>query len=247
MHILVTGAGGLLGGALARLGATGLAYSELDVTDPEASTRALAAHRPDAVVFCSAISQVDRCATDPRAREVNVEAPAWWAARVPLWLVSTNYVFSGPGPHLPTDVPHPVGPYGLQKAEAERRVLAAGGCVVRTGWLFGAGGRNFGSRLGRALRAGPVDAIADWPVQPTWVDDLARFLLTLPQGVQHAIGSEETTWAEVAQTVANRLGVPSHVRPRPLAALELGPRPPDARLAPAQLPGWSNHLDVLVG
>ena len=101
MRILTTGAGGLLGSALARLGAPGPTRSELDVTDPAACAAALAEHRPEAVIFCAALTDVDRCRTDPEARRVNVEAPAWWARRVPVWLVSTNYVFSGRGPHSP--------------------------------------------------------------------------------------------------------------------------------------------------
>ncbi len=247
MRILTTGAGGLLGSALLRLGATGLTRAELDVTDPVAGAESLAALRPEAVIFCAALTDVDRCRTDPEARRVNVEAPAWWARRVPLWLVSTNYVFSGRGPHSTTDTPNPTNAYGRLKAEAEQRVLEAGGHVVRTGWLYGAGGRNFPSRLGQALRSGPVEAVADWPVQPTCADDLAQRLLELRPGIQHAIGAEETTWAEVASAVAERLGVPDRVRPVRLEDLGLGARPPDARLTPAVLPGWRSRLDLLAG
>ncbi len=247
MHILVTGEEGMLGGALVRLGARQWTHSTLDVTNRSQCEQVLATEKPDAVLFCAAITDVDRCAQDPRARAVNVEAPAWWAQQVPLVLVSTNYVFSGPGPHHPQDTPDPVNAYGKQKAEAERAVLDAGGSVVRTGWLYGPGGRNFPSRLSQALRSGPVQAISDWPVQPTWVDDLAQRLLTLPQGVTHAIGGEETTWAQVAEAVATRLGVSERVVPTPLEALGLGARPLDGRLAPADLPGWCTRMDQLVG
>ena len=89
--------------------------------------------------------------------------------------------------------------------------------------------------------------MADWPVQPTCVDDLAQRLLELRPGIQHAIGADETTWAEVASAVAVRLGVPERVRPIRLTDLGLGARPLDARLAPADLPGWRSHLDLLAG
>lgn len=247
MRVLVTGGGGLLGGAVGRLGALALSRDALDVTDRAASEAVLATRQPEAVVFCAAITDVDRCAHDPRARAVNVDAPAWWARQVPVVLVSTNYVFSDGGPHEPSDPLDPVNAYGRQKAEAEEAVLAAGGAVVRTGWLYGTEGRNFPSTLGAALRAGPVTAIDDWPVQPTWADDLALTLLTLPSGLSHAVGADTGTWAEIATAVAAHQGLIDRVRPTPLAALGLGPRPRDARLAPALLPGWRARMDQLAG
>ncbi|MCB9760444.1 MAG: NAD(P)-dependent oxidoreductase [Alphaproteobacteria bacterium] len=245
MRIGVTGADGLLGRALRRRGASGWTRAELDVTDPRAAERALARSRPDAVIFCAALTDVDACARDPRARAVNVEAPAWFAARVPTWLVSTNYVFDGPGPHAPDAGPAPINAYGRQKAEAEDRVRAAGGHVLRTGWLFGPGGRGFASTLFDRLRAGPVQALRDWPVQPTWADDVAEALLTLPEGTTHAIGAEEADWATVAAAACALLGLPPE-RVQPVEALGWGDRPEDARLAPATLPGWSERLPLLL-
>jgi dTDP-4-dehydrorhamnose reductase len=243
VKILVTGAGGLVGRALVRRGARGLTRRALDVTDAAATARILAAEAPDAVIFCAALADVDACASDPRARAVNVEAPAAWARRVPTWLVSTNYVFDGPGPHAPGAPRRPVNAYGRQKAEAEDAVLAAGGHVVRTGWVFGPGGRNFPSRIFSLLRAGPVTALAGWPVQPTWVDDLAARLLALPQGVSHAISGEETTWLDFALAARDLLG---EGEVRAAGALPVGPRPSDARLAGADLPGWSGRLPLLL-
>lgn len=243
-RIHVTGAGGLLGSALLRLGASGWTRGELDVTDAEACEAALAAARPDAVIFCAAMTHVDRCAEDPGAWAVNVEAPAWWAARVPTWLVSTNYVFDGPGPHGPESTPRPAMAYGAQKLAAERGVIAAGGHVVRTGWIFGPGGRNFPSRIFEHLAAGEVRALRGWPVQPTWSEDLAALLLTLPRGITHAIGAEEVDWAGFAEQAARRMGCPERVRA--VRDLPLGPRPEDARLRPARLPGFSTRLPLLM-
>jgi dTDP-4-dehydrorhamnose reductase len=232
----------LLGSALVRLGAHGVDRAALDVCEPTQVDTVLSQVQPDAVIFCAAMTDVDRCATDPGAWAVNVDAPAALAARVPTWLVSSNYVFDGPGPHRPMDARRPVGAYGRQKAAAEDAVLAAGGHVVRTGWLFGPGGRNFPSRLPALLRAGSVTALERWPVQPTWAPDLAAHLITLPTGVTHAIGEETTTWADAARRVCGALGLPPD-RVQGVSAIPgLGPRPSDARLAPAALPGWSTHI-----
>jgi len=244
--ILVVGASGLLGRHLAGLGLPALDRAACDVCSPADRERALRRWRPDAVIYGAAWASVDGCEHEPGAREVNVEAPLAWARAVPLWYPSTNYVFSGPGPHAPGDPALPLMAYGVQKREAEQGVLAAGGSVVRTGWVFGRGGRNFLSRLPALLRAGPVQAWSEVPIQPTWAGDLARYLAALPPGLSHAVGSEETTFAGAARTVAAALGLGERVREQPGPSGLLAERPQDARLAPAVLPGWSRRWRELI-
>ncbi len=244
MKILVTGAGGMVGAAVVSIGAVGYPRRFLDVTDPVQGEAVLALERPDAVLFCAAQARVDACGADSEA--VNVRAPAWFAQRVPTWLVSSNYVFDGPGPHAPGDARAPCNPYGEQKARAEDAVLAAGGHVVRTGWLFARGGRNFPSSLPGRLAAGPVTALEGWPVQPTWALDLAHLLMTLPPGITHAVGAGQTTWADFARELARRMGLDED-RVRGVRVLEgLGPRPSDARLSPATLPPWQDRIQELL-
>lgn len=253
MRILVTGGEGLVGRALRARGplhghqVIALPRSACDVTDPAARDAALATYRPDAVVFCAAFTDVDRCATEPRSHAVNAEAPAAWAARAPVLFVSSNFVFDGWGPHPPGRAPTPRGVYATQKAEAERGVLAAGGAVARVGWVYGPGGRTFGSRLAARLRAGEtVRAIADAVVQPTWSEDLADALLALPTGVTHHVGRGEASWYAFALAARARVGRGEVV---PVRIAELGlaePRPRDARLSPATLPPWWERMDALV-
>jgi dTDP-4-dehydrorhamnose reductase len=239
-RLLVVGAGGLVGSHVVALGVPGLDRAGCDVTSAADRARVLRAFRPDALLYCAAYASVDGCERDPESWAVNAEAPAAWAREVPTWYLSTNYVFSGPGPHAPCAPTAPLMAYGRQKVAAEHAVLAAGGHVVRTGWVYGRGGRNFLSTLPAALRAGPVRAWREVPIQPTWAGDLARFLLTLPEGLTHAIGSEETTFAAAAHTVAAALGCPERVIEVPGPTGELrAARPVDARLVPAVLLGWS--------
>ena len=246
-RVLVTGAGGLLGRACVAQGAVGLDRAACDVTSISDLDRALRTIRPDAVIFCAAYTDVDT-ADSPDAWRVNVDAPAKWAERVPTWLVSSNFVFSGVGPHGLEDEPAPVQAYGQQKLAAEAAVSAAGGSVVRTGWLYGAGGSNFPSTLPRRLRSGPVRAIADTPVQPTYAADLAQYLLSLPKGVSHAVGSEETTWYMFARAVAEMLEIDAHIDPIEGETLNADARrPSDGRLVPALLPGWTTRLSAFLG
>ena len=243
-QIWVTGAGGLLGSALLRIGAVGQDRVHLDVTDPAAVDEMLRIHRPRAVIHCAAFTRVDACG--PEHWGVNVEAAERLAERVPTWLVSTNYVFDGPGPHGPSSPRSPRMCYGHQKAAAEDAVLAHGGHVVRTGWLFGPQGRNFPSRLPELLRAGPVQALERWPVQPTWADDLAGYLMTLPQGVSHAVGGEQTTWADFARACAAKMGLPPERVVGVSEVTSMGPRPQDARLEGHTLPGWAQRIEQLI-
>jgi len=244
--ILVLGAGGLLGRHLLALGAHGVDRAACDVTSATDRTRVLETLRPQAVIYCAAQAGVDACEHDASSQDVNALAPAAWAREVELWYVSSNYVFSGPGPHVPHGPTAPLQTYGRQKLEGEAGVLAAGGHVVRTGWLFGAGGTNFLSRLPQLLAAGPVQAFADSVIQPTWAGDLAALLLALPRGVTHGVGTEQTSFAGAARSLAGRMGLQGRVsdHPGPSGVLP-APRPADARLTPATLPGWSTRMGLL--
>lgn len=253
MRILIPGAGGLVGTALrARAAASGhtcifLDRAECDVTDARARSEALRSHRPGAVLFCAARTAVDACATDASSEAVNVGAPAAWAAEVETWLLSSNFVFGGPGPHATGSTPRPAGVYADQKVRAEAAVLAAGGHVARVGWVYGPNGRTFGSTLAARLRAGePVRALYDVRVQPTWSLDLADALLGMPRGVVHHAGSGEGSWYAFALAVWARVRSGTVV---PVRLAELGlaeERPRDARLTPATLPPWWDRVEALV-
>ncbi len=246
-RLLVLGSTGLVGSHVVALGVPGLDRRACDVTSAADRARVLRAHQPEAVIYCAAFASVDGCESDPESWAVNCHAPAAWAREVPFWYVSTNYVFSGPGPHAPGSPTKPVQAYGRQKVQAEQAVLEAGGHVVRTGWVFGVGGRNFLSSLPTLLRAGPVRSYGGVPIQPTWAGDLARRLLELPRGLSHAVGREETTFAGAARTVAAAMGLEERVVEVPGPAGELAAaRPRDARMMPADLPGWSERWKELL-
>jgi len=253
LRILVVGSGGLVGTALrARSAVHGCACVFLprtacDVTDPAARDAALRLHRPDAIVFCAARTVVDACEEGLASEAVNVDAPIAWAREVETWFLSSNFVFDGPGPHAPGASPQPAGAYADQKARAEAAVLESGGHVARVGWVYGPGGRTFGSTLAGRLRAGErVRAVHDVVVQPTWSMDLADALLRLPRGVTHHAGAGEASWYGFALAAWARIGV-GGVEPVRLAELGLrAPRPRDARLAPATLPPWWARIDALV-
>ncbi|MEW2545236.1 dTDP-4-dehydrorhamnose reductase [Streptomyces sp. NPDC047002] len=251
---LVTGAGGMLGqdllAALAACGekATGLGRADLDITDAGAVRGALAAHGPSVVVNCAAWTAVDDAeAEEDQALAVNGEGPrilaeACRASGAVLLHLSTDYVFAGDA-QAPYAEDAPLAPrsaYGRTKAVGESAVLAAlpdTGYVVRTAWLYGAGGGNFVRTMIRLEGVkDTLDVVDDQRGQPTWSADLAGLLVglgrgalagTAPAGVYHGTGGGETTWYGLTREIFRLLGAdPGRVRPTTSEAfVRPAPRP----------------------
>jgi dTDP-4-dehydrorhamnose reductase len=213
MKVLITGAAGLVGAALTRhcraSGDEVLAFDRegLDITDERAVREAFKSLRPDAAVNCAAWTDVDGCELDPqRAFLVNSQGVETLATAARLVgasfvTVSTDYVFDGRREnyfYTQRDDPHPLSAYGAAKLEGERRAQSASArtSVVRTGWVFGAGGRNFlATVVERARRGEHLRAISDSYGTPTYAPDLAARLrelagMDLP-GVYHVVNAGE--------------------------------------------------------
>lgn len=259
MAWLVTGARGMLGQDVVRVARSrgrdvrALGHADLDICDADAVGRALAAPDVDAVVNCAAWTSVDAAEThEAQAFALNAVGPGFLAhaARrhgIRLVHVSTDYVFDGRGtrPHRADDALRPLGAYGRTKAAGEWAVQASGAdaLVVRTAWLYGAGGRCFPKTMARLLSSRDhVDVVTDQVGQPTWSGDVARLVVDLldeaaPAGVYHATASGQCSWWEFARAVASSAGVdPARVHPTTSAAF--------AR--PAPRPGYSvlDHGDL---
>ena len=191
MKILVTGAGGLVGRAVTRqCTASGedvstFDHRALDITDQASVASVLNSTRPDVVINCAAWTDVDGCELDPsRAQRENAGGPEVLASSCRkidalLITISTDYVFDGSksGFYTQRDQPNPLSVYGQTKLEGERRAQMAwaGTIVVRSGYIFGSGGKNFLSTvLSRARRGKNIRAINDMFGTPTYAPDLAR-------------------------------------------------------------------------
>ncbi|MFD1078128.1 dTDP-4-dehydrorhamnose reductase [Longispora fulva] len=234
---LVTGAGGMLGrdllAALDSESVTAAARADLDVTDPAAVLDAVAGHA--VVVNLAAWTDVDGAeSAEAAATAVNGDGPAHLAVACArhgarLIQLSTDYVLSGGTAPYPEDAPAaPVNAYGRGKLAGERAVLAGlpdAGYVLRTSWLYGAGGPNFvATMLRRAAEPGAlVDVVDDQRGQPTWSGALADMIADLGRaalddrvrpGVYHGTAAGETTWYGLARAVFAEAGHdPDRVRP----------------------------------
>jgi len=257
VKVLVTGAAGMLGQDVVALlrerghEVTAAGRTDVDVTDAASLAAAVPGH--DAVVNCAAHTAVDAAETDVEAAVLlNATAPglvgeACAAAGARLVHVSTDYVFSGEaavdddGKPLPCAEDAPVAPrsvYGRTKADGEAAARAAqpDTLVVRTAWLYGAGGGCFPKTIARAARErGAVSVVDDQVGQPTWTADVARVVADLlevgaPAGTYHATSAGRTSWYGFTRAVLVSAGVD------PAAA---SPTTSEAFVRPAPRPAWS--------
>ena len=228
MRVLITGAGGLVGRALVEHCRTNgdevFAYDHqsFDIADRGVAENIIGEHRPDAVINCAAWTNVDACEGDPKQTErVNSIGPENLARAsrhvdAVFVTISTDYVFDGSkdGFYTQRDNPSPINVYGRYKLEGERRAQAAHArtIVVRAGYIFGLGGKNFLSTLVTRARNGEkLTAIHDCYGTPTYGRDLARRLRELAlkdlPGVYHVVNSGEgasfETFAREALAAAN--------------------------------------------
>ncbi len=222
-RVLITGAGGQLGRALAAEfgdeAVTALTRRDWDVTGPPGA--AVARARWDLVLHAAAWTDVDGAEADPQgAAAVNVGGTASAAALgAPLVTFSTDYVFDGRKgrPYVESDGASPLSAYGRTKLHAEG---AAGpeAWIVRTSWLFGPTGHNFVRTM---LRLGAerdeVAVVDDQRGCPTFVGHLATAVRELvdgdlERGVWHVAADGECTWAGFAEAIFEEAGLRCEVR-----------------------------------
>jgi dTDP-4-dehydrorhamnose reductase len=277
--ILITGAGGLVGKAsIEHCLANGdevVAYDHqsLDITDTEKVEAVVARDQPDALINCAAWTDVDGCESDPaKAERANALGPenlarACRQANADLLTISTDYVFDGAkeGFYTQRDQPRPLSVYGRFKLEGERRSQAehARTIVVRSGYIFGPGGRNFLSTVvDRAKRGEKMKAITDCWGTPTYARDLAIRLrelveLDLP-GVFHVVSAGDGATFETFTREALRMArcEPGLVEPVSMDSLTRpAPRPRNSKMkcllseaiGLSPLPRWQEGLAHFVG
>jgi dTDP-4-dehydrorhamnose reductase len=234
MRWLVTGAGGMLGqdlcAVLAEAGECAVVAAtraELDITDAAAILEAVAG--VDVVLNAAGWTDVDGAeaaedaATAVNGRAVRILAEA---AGARLFHISTDYVFDGTAavPYPEDAEPAPINAYGRGKLVGEQAVLAGGGYVVRTAWLYGAHGRNFVRTMLRlAGERETVDVVSDQKGPPTWSHALAAQVVALAgaaatgraaPGVYHGTAGSQTSWYGLARAVFAEAGLdPDRVRP----------------------------------
>jgi dTDP-4-dehydrorhamnose reductase len=269
MKLLVTGAGGMLGRDVmlaadnAGHEVVGFGHAELDVADTAAVAAKLEAERPGVVINCAAWTDVDGAeAAEQEATAVNAAAAGSLAAAAAavdsaVVYVSSDYVFDGSKatPYVETDQPAPLSAYGRSKLAGEEATRAANKrhFVVRSAWLFGAGGPNFVETMLRlAADHGEVLVVRDQVGSPTYTWHLAYGIVRLIEGVEfgihHMAAAGACSWYEFAREIFEQAQVECKVMSATTEMLgRPAPRPAYSALASQrehaiELPSWQDGL-----
>lgn len=199
MKILITGANGMVARAAIDYCRSiddevlALTRQELDISDREAVFETFGRANFDAVLNCAAYTDVDGAETN---KEICYAANAFGVENLALAskengcvfvTISTDYVFDGSksGFYTQEDEPNPLrSVYAKSKLEGENLAKQAynRSIIVRSGWIYGAGGTNFLSVMHKLLAEGKtIKAIKDSYGTPTFAADLARRLRELAE------------------------------------------------------------------
>ncbi|MDR3643962.1 MAG: dTDP-4-dehydrorhamnose reductase [Clostridia bacterium] len=221
MRMLVIACNGQLGVDVTRYFAKSfevIAYRdvELDITDEKKISAAFEKDRPDVVVNCAAITNVDGCEADPElafavnAKGAGVVARAAQSVGATLVHISTDYVFDGTAskPYTEADPVCPKSVYGRSKLEGELEVLKA--CekfyILRTAWLYGHAGNNFvKTMLKIGAEKGEVGVVTDQVGNPTSSMELVRIIEAVLKsgrfGIYHATCEGVCSWNAFAREI----------------------------------------------
>lgn len=225
-HILITGANGQLGQALASCFSSAKQLTcwtrpRYDITDP-AIADAVAETKPDVVVNAAAWTDVDGAEKSPQfAFNVNALGPKYLAegcARCggSLVQISSNEVFAGePGRfYHEYDQTSPGSVYARSKAAGE--VAAATALdrlfIVRVAWLYSVGSNNFAAKISAAAdRHGSLRVVSDEFGNPTYAPDVAvavaKLIETQRYGVYHLVNEGSASrydWATELMRLTGR-------------------------------------------
>ena len=203
---------------------------ELDLAAPEFPEELAALLRdlqPALVINAAAYTAVDRAEREPElamaanGHAVGAMARACAELGIPLFHLSTDYVFDGSGeqPWAPGDATAPLGVYGASKLLGEQLLQEAvreqglKALVLRVSWVFGQQGANFARTMLRlAAERDELKVVADQVGGPTSAESIARALVQLveaaianrhpvrgegapfPWGMHHLQGQPATSW-----------------------------------------------------
>ncbi len=263
--IYLTGAGGLVGGALVPVleaaghevaGGEFAGRALVDVCDAAAIGAAIAAARPDWVVHLAAYTAVDQAEQEMgAAARLNVGGTANVAAAAAatgarLLYMSTDYVYSGEKsePYVETDAPGPLSAYGRSKLEGETAARAAvpAALIVRGGWLYGRKKGFVNAILAAASDpARPLRVVTDEVGCPTAAADLARGLAALiaaeATGIVHLANTGGVSRFDFARATLELAGLdPDRILPTTQAENgRLARRPRYSVLDCARFAGWT--------
>ena len=268
-RILVTGASGLLGLNFAlhfyrehdvigiihknHLFGTPFPVMEADLAQPGNAAKVIDQVRPELVLNCAAMANVDDCEREPQlADALNARMPAELAgsclgAKAKLVHISTDAVFDGHrGNYGESDTPNPQNAYARTKLEGEITVTSAcpEAIIARVnfyGWSL-RGQRSLAEHFYYNLAADrKIKGFTDVYFGPLYVKGLSMLLMEMAdrdlEGIYHVVSPETWSKYDFGVAIANRFGYdPGLIQPISWRdAGLLAPRSPNLTLATDKL------------
>lgn len=233
MKVLLTGAKGMLAGAILNKkprewDLRAVDIEELDITDRAAVQEMVLSFAPQVIINCAAFTRVDECEEKKElAFAVNgagVGHLAEAACQTGAYFVhfSTDYIFDGSRnqPYREEDMPCPVSVYGASKWEGECQIRKhlKDYLIIRTQWLYGRGGTHFvNTILSLAKKQEFLKVVNDQVGSPTWTEDLAEGALALVEqratGEYHLVNEGHCSWYQFASRIIEEAALPTKVTP----------------------------------
>lgn len=272
MRILVTGATGLLGQELCpMLEKQGWLFwatnsKIFDITNIKMVNEIINKVSLDFIVHLAAYTNIDQAEVSKKeafnVNHIGTKNLAQIAKKfdVPILYVSTDCVFDGEKntPYTTEDPVNPINVYGESKlkGEEEIRKLCKKHYIVRTGWLYGKGGKSFvDTMLTFSSLRDEISIVDDQVGCPTWTKDVARQIVSLikgekPYGTYHISASGQANWSEFTKKIyelkkrsTTVKSIPTSDFPRPAA------RPKFCVLeSNCKMPSWEESLEkYLIG
>jgi dTDP-4-dehydrorhamnose reductase len=181
----------------------------------------------DVAFLCAGVTKIAECRRDPEGTaRINVEAievvsRGLLSHGAFVIFPSVNQVFDGRRPFAKPDDPiAPPTEYGRQKAEAERRLQAAGDAVgiMRFSKVLADSYSVLDSWIDAWRRGKPAQPFADMVMSPVGRADACAAQIKLAElrvpGTYHVSGARDISYADAARIGAETLGVdPRLVRP----------------------------------
>ncbi len=264
MRILVTGASGLLGLNLSLqfagqhtiiglfndnlLAQAPFEVCQVDLAQPGVPEKVIAGYRPDCIIHCAALANVDANEAEPvLAERINAVVPGELAAAayktgVKRVHISTDAVFDGlRGGYTERSAAHPINTYARTKLAGEQAVLSAnpGAIVARVnfyGWSL-SGTRSLAEFFVNNLQAGKrVNGFTDIWFCPLQVNLLGETLMKMVEkdlsGLYHTASRECLSKYDFGCRIARQFGLDERLV-TPASWLDgklAAPRSPDLRL-----------------
>lgn len=232
MKVVITGAKGQLGQELIKVldnehEVTGIDIDDLDITAADKVKDFISSIKPDLVIHCAAMTNVDKCEEDPdMAYKVNAFgtqniAVACQKVNAEMVYVSTDFVFAGDKcePYIEFDETGPLSIYGRSKLAGENYVrnLLNRYYIVRTAWLYGEGHNFVRTMLRLAEEKEYLEVVDDQVGTPTYAKDLAiaisKLVGTGLYGTYHASNNGSCSWYEFARKIFKLKGIDIKVKP----------------------------------